>query len=359
MKARFWFVLIAFLVAAGAGAVSVSALEEAQETALGPNLLFNPSFEGPYSAYDPLGGHPDCIWGICDTAKTAAGWTPYWRSHNTADDPWIINMPEFDAEGTAVTDPVRVRDGEAAQSYYKLYSTFEAGVYQQVDVTPGVTYCFSAWGHSWSARDSPLDPGGDAYSGPDYGNFRQRVGMDPFGGTEWQSSDIVWGPLRIQYDYYEPFVVTATAQSETITVYVYAQPEWAMKHNDAYWDDASLQQIEPILPDGPLTLVTTVDRPLAITRTINANWLCDPETSWEVNLDPDGALTPLLSAADGATGDALTVSMDSQGLAPGTYETALHFASPDTSFAVATIPVTVHVLPHDNDVFLPTLVTGQ
>lgn len=356
MKARAWFVVVAFLVAAGAGALWAAALAQAAPAGVGENLLFNPSFEGydDYQSYVPPTPHPDCEWGVCMTANMAPGWTPYWRSHNEPDPDHIIAMPEYKPADSVWTDPKRVRTGTAAQAYFTFWRTHEAGFYQQVDVTAGQSYCFSVWGHSWSAIDDD-----NAYSGPDYGNFRQRVGIDPTGGTDWQSGDIVWGQLRIQYDYYKPFAVTATAESDTITVYTYSQPEWAMKHNDAYWDDANLRQVDPILPDGPLSLVTTIDRPRVITRTINANWLCDPETSWEVILNPDGNLTPLLSAADGATGEALTVSLGSQGLAPGFYETALHFASPDTSMAVATIPASIRVLPNDNDVFLPTMVSGQ
>ncbi|MDT8305428.1 MAG: hypothetical protein RRC07_05785 [Anaerolineae bacterium] len=361
MKGRAWFVVLAFLVAAGAGALWASSLAQAAPAEVGENLLFNPSFEGynDYRPYVPPGGHPDCPWGECGTALMAPGWTPYWRSHNPADPEHIIAMPEYKPADSVWTDPKRVRTGTAAQAYFTFWRTHEAGFYQQVSVTAGEAYCFSIWGHSWSAKDSPGEDGGDAYSGPDYGNFRQRVGINPTGGTDWQSSDIVWGPLRLQYDFYEPFVVTATAESDTITVYAYSQPEWAMKHNDAYWDDANLRRVEPVLPDGPLSLVTGVDLPTSMTKTINANWLCDPETSWEVSLNPDGTLSPELSKTNGITGEALSVTLDTEGLAAGTYETALHFSSPESSLAVATIPVSIRVLPYDNHVFLPIMLTGH
>lgn len=356
MKARVLSVVLASCLLAGAGVLlAAPALEAPVENALGENLLFNPSFEGPYSAYDPPGGHPDCIWGICGTAKTAAGWTPYWRSHNPADADHIINMPEFDEEGTAATNPDRVRTGEKSQSYYKQFSNFEAGVYQQVNVIPGETYCFSTWGHSWSGSDD-----GDYYTDPPptNGNFRQRVGIDPTGGTDWQSGAISWGPLRIQPDFYEPFVVTATAEAETITAYIYSFPEWAAVHNDAYWDDAYLGQVEPVLPEGELALIAATDLPVTMAKTVNPNWLCDPNTSWEVTLDPAGTFTPTLSTDSGATGEQLTVSVDSSGLAPGEHETWLRFSSPDTAETLPAIPVRVAVLDLDKHIYLPSLIGG-
>ena len=61
------------------------------------NLLQNPSFEGTYTAYEPPGGHPDCPLGICNSVRTAAGWTPWWTQHNSSDPGYIIKQPEFTA----------------------------------------------------------------------------------------------------------------------------------------------------------------------------------------------------------------------------------------------------------------------
>jgi hypothetical protein len=81
------------------------------------------------------------------------------------------------------------------------------------------------------------------------------------GGTDWRSEATVWGEMRVQYDYFEPFFVTATAESETMTVYAYSHPEWPVKHNDAYWDDANLRAAEPVLPEGELILVAAPGTP--------------------------------------------------------------------------------------------------
>ena len=353
MKASVLSVLLALCLLAGAGALlAAQGPARAVESSVGPNLLNNPSFEHPYGAYNPPGGHGDCQWGPCNSAQTAAGWTPYWRPGYESQTDTIV-MPEYKPADPIFTDPLRVRTGNAAQVYFTVWTTHQAGFYQQVEVEAGKAYCYSVWAHSWSANDND-----DAYSGPEYGNLRQRVGIDPTGGTDWQSGGIAWGEFRVQPDIYQPFVVTATAQSDVITVYAYSENEWAVEHNDTYWDDAYLGEVEPVLPDGELGLTIPADKPAVITKTVNPNWLCDPETSWEVALDPAGTFTPTLSTTSGATGESLMVTLDSNGLPPGIYETALRFSSPDTDLALPAIPVRIAVVVLDNHVYLPSLTSG-
>lgn len=357
MKARVLSILIALCLLVGAGALLAAPQSQgSEESSVGPNLVFNPSFENfwDYSAYDPPGGHPDCPWGPCTTAQMAPGWTPYWRSHDPSDPGDTIVMPEYKPADSVWTDPARVRTGTAAQVYFTFWRTHEAGFYQQVAVTPGQTYCLSMWGHSWSAEDDD-----NAYSGPVYGNFRQRVGLDPTGGTDWRSSNVVWGAQRVQPDTYELFVVTATAQANTITIYAYSHPEWAVKHNDAYWDDAYLGEVEPVLPEGELELTVTQDTPLVRSMTVNPNWLCDPGTSWEVIIEPDGAFAPSVSTTTGATGEELVVTFGAVGLDRGVYEATLQFSSPDTEEALPAIPVTIDVQVDLVHLFLPSLTGGS
>jgi hypothetical protein len=264
-------------------------------------------------------------------------------------------MPEYKAGQTIHTDPMRVRSGTASQAYFTFWHTHEAGFYQQINVTAGATYCYSVWAHSWSAEDDD-----NAYTGPMVGNLRQRVGIDPSGGTSWQSSEILWGALRVQADFYEPFVVTATAQTDTMTVYAYSQAEWAVKHNDTYWDDANLRQVlEPVLPEGELQLTVTAGTTVSTTKPVNPYWLCDPSTTWEVELDPSGAFTPTLSTTSGATGEPLSVTLNSSGLPPGEHETWLRFSSPDTQEALPAIPVRIRVLLLDIHTYLPSISGGQ
>lgn len=207
----------------------------------GSNLLGNPSFEGEYTAWVPPGGHPDCPWGICGTAQMAAGWTPYWRSHTPGDEGWRYRMPEYKPALSIFTDPPRVRSGERAQQWFTFWSTHEAGVYQRVyNVTPGATYCLSVWGHAWSS-----DRDDNAYTDPnDHGFLDQFIGIDPTGGTDWRSPNIVWTAPRTQYDTYGLFKIEVAARSNTLTVFLGSHALWPKKHTDVYYDDAILARAD-------------------------------------------------------------------------------------------------------------------
>jgi len=316
------------------------------------NLVENPSFEGEYSAYEPPEGHPDCDLGVCQTAQMAPGWTPWWRSHDPADPGYIIRMPEYKPASPIFTDPVRVRTGSAAQQYFTFFSTHEAGFYQQVTVTAGSEYCFSIWGHSWSAQDDD-----DAYSGPEDGVLMQKVGIDPTGGTDWQSPDITWTEPITQYDVYGQFAVTATAQAPVVTVFVYSQPSYAVKHNDVYWDDAFVPA-RMVANINAATIIEAVSEPAVATRTIqiDSDLVEGMPVTWTASLSPTGTFTPTLSANSGLAGEPLTVTVDSSGYLTGTYTaTVVITSTPAVAGSPAVIPLRLIVVPEIYDVALPAI----
>jgi hypothetical protein len=313
----------------------------------GANLIENPSFEGEYSSYIPPGGHPDCQAGICTTAQMAPNWIPWWRSHDPNDPDFIIRMPEYKPADAFFNDPPRVRTGEKAQQFFTFFSTHEAGFLQQVPVITGRSYQFQIWGHSWSADDDD-----DAYSGPDDGLLGQKVGIDPTGGTDWQSPNIIWGTERLQYDTYGLFQVSATAQAPVITVFTYSNPEYPVKHNDVYWDDAELILLN--LPVTPLaiTLIADVDTPQTVDYLVSINW----PSPWTATLDPAGTVTPILSSNSGMAGEPLTVALSSNGLPVGTYENALTLtANPAVPGSPVTIPIKLIVAEEVSAVYMPAI----
>jgi hypothetical protein len=88
--------------------------------------------------------------------------------------------------------------------------TFKAGIYTQVQVTPGAGYRASC---AWGAPNAP-------------DQFGRQLGIDPTGGTDPNSPNIIWGPMhwgpgRI-LNYPPPDVnvdVKARAINSTITVF--------------------------------------------------------------------------------------------------------------------------------------------
>lgn len=303
------------------------------------NLLANPSFEGSFNPYIPPFGHPDCPAGICQTAQMANGWTPYWKSHDPADDPWIFRMPEYKAAELNIPPPPRVRSGERAQQYFTFYSTHQAGIYQQVSVETGRQYCFTIWGHSWSSTD-------DNPQTSDNPLF-QKIGIDPYGGTSWDSGDIIWGRPTEQYNEYDLFYVCTIAQANQLTVFTFSEPIWAAKHNDVYWDDAELMLYEPemMIPQiEGISFLADVNDPNLVTRELAIIIPGDPWMSWNAQVESGGAIVPVLNTTAGTAADTLTITIDSTGLPVGSYSAEITITStPLSAGSPATMPLTLVV----------------
>lgn len=83
-------------------------------------------------------------------------------------------------------------------------------------------------------------------------NFIFRVGIDPTGGTNPFAGSVVWGKRAHIYNvYHEAPPVEAIAQSSTATVFLLSKTKWTYKHNDAYFDDATLEVVDAPEPPEP------------------------------------------------------------------------------------------------------------
>jgi hypothetical protein len=125
-------------------------------------------------------------------------------------------------------------------------STFKAGIYTQVPVTPGAGYRASI---AWGAPNSPE-------------TFGRQLGIDPTGGTDPNSPSVIWGPMhwgpgRI-LNYPPPDVnidVRARALNATITVFFLVDHPSSTGDNLIFVDaialypDESAPQVE--LPPTP------------------------------------------------------------------------------------------------------------
>jgi hypothetical protein len=79
----------------------------------------------------------------------------------------------------------------------------------------------------------------------DWANFTFWVGIDPTGGANPFADTVIWGQGAHIYNAYAQVPpVEVTAQSDTVTVFLRSQTQWAFKHNDAYWDSVSLEIVE-------------------------------------------------------------------------------------------------------------------
>lgn len=327
----------------------------------GENLLQNPGFEGEYTTYQfPPPGHPDCqTWDpnepnqTCERAQMPAGWHPRWLPDGTEE--WII-MPEYTASTPDQVNPDRVRSGEKSLHYWSFWQRHESAVHQQVTAVPGATYCFSVWGHAWSDRLAE-----DWYSATpdrpqDDGQLYQKVGIDPTGGTNWQSPNVIWSDARKQYDFFGEFVISATAQAEQITVFMWSRTEAPVRQNEAYWDDAHLSVESYMLVNrSSIAVMAAFAEPIVITQGVTISM--SEGLTWTAALDPGGFLSPILSATSGQPGETLWVTINSVELLTGTYTTTLTISASTEGVtgSPATIPVTLYVVPHIDRVYLPAI----
>ncbi|MBI5669802.1 MAG: LysM peptidoglycan-binding domain-containing protein [Chloroflexi bacterium] len=219
--------------------------------AQGNNLLTNPGFEPPFST---LTGTPP--------RQVAQGWTPW---HLTGGQSASENIqPEY-YPATDTTNGLgvpRIRSGSDAQQYFTFFATHDGGLYQRVTgITPGAQLNFSAYVYVWSSTYDDVNrseaPGGVVV----------QVGIDPTGGTSGDSSNIVWSQPGVQYDAYNQYSVTATAQSSAVTVFVRTTVTEPVKNNNIYVDDASLT-VAGAPTQAPTATATRTTMPPTATPTL-------------------------------------------------------------------------------------------
>jgi hypothetical protein len=106
-------------------------------------------------------------------------------------------------------DPVESMDGDS-QKIWSDGIAFSSGIYQVLTgKTVGISYQLSAWAattYTGASRDT-YDTG-------------QRIGIDPYGGTDRDSPNIVWTQTFWQNNIWHRNIVKAIARSTSVTVFV-------------------------------------------------------------------------------------------------------------------------------------------
>lgn len=195
-------------------------------------VLENPDFEGEFSDRG------------ASEVTVADHWQPWWMGGSPKDTPaGYLHRPEYKPEMRRVGKG-RVRSGASAQKQFTTYATHDAGIYQQVSVIGGSTVSFSIWAYVWSSSED------DANRSRRAGDYAVSVGIDPYGGTDGTSDSIVWSEPLVRHDRWVEISVRTVAKADTITVFTRGKPSWRVKHNDSYWDDASLEVLAPAGQSG-------------------------------------------------------------------------------------------------------------
>lgn len=143
---------------------------------------------------------------------------------------------------------------------------FKAGIYTQVEVTPGAGYRASL---SWGAPTNPE-------------TFGRQLGIDPTGGTDPTSPNVIWGPMhwgegRI-LNYPPPDVnidVRARAVGNVITVFFLTEHSRATGGDDivlvdalALYPDESAPALAPTV--APTPAATATPEPAAVAAALAA-----------------------------------------------------------------------------------------
>ena len=232
-------------------------------------LLTNPGFEEPFVLQD-------------DDGLVATGWRAWFLTPDGVRYPIECPQqgdPECKVYRTPGYHPSQPQDrreppraiSDNSQQWGTSFAVFIGGIYQQVDgLKPGTRLQFSAFTQAFNCSDDRGCFGWAGQEGRSYepGYNSVRVGIDPTGGTDPYSPNIVWSAYANPLDAFILQSVEAVAQSATVTVYVWSAPEFPEKHVSIYVDNASLVATgEGPIPTTVPTIVPTTEGTPAATAT--------------------------------------------------------------------------------------------
>jgi len=248
------------LLAAMAALTIVTPTVWAQDPCEDPgNLTFNCQFDS-FDYLPPYGA-------------VASGWTPFVE--------FAVETPAFNSSGETPLAP--------AQEIFSGWLPFTAGIYQQVQATPGVGYVA---GIGWAAYGS-YDDRGKRNSGQFIG---RKVGIDPSGGTDPTSPGIVWSTEVWDEEggVFPQLRVSAIAKSETVTVFVRANNPQS-HGNDKVWFDAVSLKVDATQPTATVTPVPPSATPTSPPPTATSTALPPTDTplpTATATLEPSATLAP-------------------------------------------------------------------
>jgi hypothetical protein len=140
-----------------------------------------------------------------------AGWTTWGDVDGVQTGPWFFDLTAPDGEsflGTAVN--CGAKDG---------------GVQQAVSAQPGSSVTVAAW--TLTHRDGVAAIG-------------NRIGIDPWGGTDPRAEQVVWSPLVETGGVWQRVAVTAWAQTDRVTIFLEYEQDAANPWNVSAFDGVEL-----------------------------------------------------------------------------------------------------------------------
>ncbi len=186
-----------------------------EAAAQGSNILVNPSFGETWYGASGVDG------------QIPTGWNLWANGQKPATDRYVDSA-------FSRTPPAWITKGGFVQ--------WTAGGYQTVAVENGATYRFSIYALVYVCNDMATSCIGNNVprtSDQTIGS-KVKVGIDPTGGTDASSANIVWSALTSPYDKFAEVAVEAQARAGSITVFTFNSVDSTPNLRETVWDDASL-----------------------------------------------------------------------------------------------------------------------
>ena len=243
--------VVAPLLAAMVLIAAMPTVVEAQDICQDPgNLTVNCQFDA-FGEVPPYGA-------------VASGWTPFVE--------FSVEPPAFNSAGETPLAP--------AQEIFCSWLPFTAGIYQQVQSTPGTAYVAAI---GWAPYASYSETG-ERNEGQFIG---RKVGIDPRGGIDPTSPHIVWSPEVWDqlWGVFPQLRVSAVAQEGTITVFVRAHNPQS-HGNDKVWFDAVTLMVDAAQPAATPTPIPPRSTPTSPPPTATATALPPTNTPAPTNTPP-------------------------------------------------------------------------
>lgn len=162
----------------------------------------------------------------------------------TAPNGWSLWVGAGAPEAFPHTDPLQVIDGAASWNIKQGDGVFTAAGYQRVGgLSAGTRLRFSASAWLYTCNDrvnSCIIPDPPYRRSDPSAGASVKVGIDPAGGTDPMSPNVVWSGGAAPYDQWATPSVVAEARGDAVTVFVFATQAAGLAMNNVYWDNAQL-----------------------------------------------------------------------------------------------------------------------
>ncbi len=201
----------------------------ARTEAQAPNLLQNAGMENPYVGQG--------------------------ASDQTAPNGWRLWFTGVPVTAFPHTDIYQIHGGAASWNIRKGDAVFTAGGWQQVaGIRVGSTIRASVFAQSYTCNDRQYSciSDGKHHSDPTAGAI-VKVGVDPSGGTDPNSGQIIWSPSVSALDVWTQLSIDVINCNTTVTFFMYTTQSVGMFINSVYFDDASLSILKEGNPSAPAT----------------------------------------------------------------------------------------------------------